>query len=153
MLGEIVQTDGSGSGLDADTLDGKTSTELVQGVAGKAAVALPPANFTTIDLWDGDISLVITCGNPALVDPLQGNSEIRLWNNRQAIANVFLDNGASTPIVAALPNDDRVIVPALPAGEMLIVHVQWNDGTFASFMISSVHRVGDCHFQASGVML
>lgn len=153
VLAKIVQADGSGSGLDADTLDGKTSAELVQGVASKAALALPPANFSTIDLWDGDVSLVITCGNPALVDPLQGNSEIRLWNNRQSVANVFIDNGGSTPLFAALTFDDRVIVPALPAGEMLIVHVQWGDGTFANFTVSSIHRASDCHVQASGVLL
>ena len=147
VIEKLKQVDGTGSDLDADTLDGKTSADFVSGIGSKDAMAIAFGQFGEFGLFDNDVYVALACGNAAQ------NSEILIGNLRAAEANVFVDNGTSTPTYVALAAESATSAPALAAGEMLIVHMHWGNGDIATFTISSVNRASDCHIQASGVLL
>jgi hypothetical protein len=92
-LAEIADDDGDGSGLDADLLDGKSSTAFLSNVASGTTGSTDPPNVAANSCFTGDIAIsgvvagdFAVVGTPQTLDPglsvtpliSNANNEIRL---------------------------------------------------------------------------
>jgi len=136
VLGKLVTVDGSGSGLDADLIDGLNSTAFL-GANGTAAnadkldnldssafVQSSPATFTDVGLQDPDNG---GCPNAftGWIDLVRNSAEqtARYW--RDPFGLVHLAGGAQecnapVPVALTLPAGDRpattISIPMITAG-------------------------------------
>ena len=153
--GEVMTTvqagDGSGSGLDADRLDGKDSTDFIQGrgIAKHSAVAIMPGN--NIWFWQlGDPGLWFSydCRND-----LAANGSVGIKNvSTSETVNVFSDNGSTDPSYRQLAPNEFYSQGASATGEHITFQVQ---GSYvATIEIYSLHRTSDnrCHVQAQALI-
>lgn len=148
LLTKVEQVDGAGSGLDADTIDGISSGDVLLGTGDSRGTVVAPSSADNADLFGGRLRARLTC--PA---SLASNATIRIVNNDVGSADLFVDDGSASAYYVQLASGGFVEFATPAAGAMLMVHVQWADSRVASVAISSVNRVSDCKFLTSGILL
>jgi hypothetical protein len=137
---------------DSELLDGKDSTQFVQGggMAHRGALAIAPGTFPTI-METPEIRIAYSCPGSDIVST-NGILRIRNLGTTETV-NLYSDNGGtnSNHIGTLAPNGtfDQF---AAAGGEFVTFGVQ---GTFvATVQVFSVHRDSDnkCHVQAQALI-
>lgn len=137
---------------DADRLDGKDSTEFVQGrgqaLHGARALGLSGVNWVPFLVTPNPGGITIGYQCPASVS---SNGLLVIRNDSGETVNVFADNGLDGPAYRQLgPNGGRWDQQAAAGGEHITFQVQ---GTIITTIeVFSVHRATDCHVQAQALV-
>jgi hypothetical protein len=146
---------------DSDTLDGKDSTQFVQGrglAQRSAQTILPGQNSSDVDNTIGGsnngLTLRYVCPS-APTTANQGGWEI--LNRSTDPVNLFVDDGSSTiPVYRQVSGNVAGNFGSFgqltnPSGEFITIQVHRADGRIVTIWVFSVHRSSggssDCHFQ------
>lgn len=141
--------DGVGSGLDADSLDGKDSSQFIEG-SGKVqsyAAAGAPGGYIGPYFQGGFFRVAYFCPST-----LTNNGEVFFRNLAGEQINLFFDNGGTNPTYVQLANDQTYQPPGNASGEFVTYQVHSPTHGVATISVMTVHRANDCHIQAQAVV-
>ena len=140
---------------NADTLDGKDSTEFAPAEAyvkgpgravGQALAVQPGANTFLGPPLAGFLRLSYFCPSPT-----SNTGFLWIYNDSGSEANVFVDNGESNPTYRAMAAGANFFLPATPAGEAYSIQAEGALG-IETIEVATVNRAGDCHAQAQALL-
>ena len=142
-----VNSPGHIARLNADLLDGIDSTAFLRGtgIVDGQAIALAPGTIAFLGSATGGF-LRLTYNCPA---DLAVSGILTVSNTSNAVANLFVDDGALNPEYDQLAPGGFNIYAGRPAGESFSIQAQGAPGV-QTVMVSTVHRPAsnDCHAQA-----
>jgi hypothetical protein len=119
------------------------ATRFIQG----QAVALGPGVFAAIGpALEGFLQLLYEC--PA---NLANNGTLHIRNNSSGPVNVFVDSGGPNPSYSQMNSLDEITFPAAATADSFHIQAQGALGVL-TVEVATVHRAGDCHAQAQGVL-
>jgi hypothetical protein len=140
---------GTATNLSADKLDGRDSTQFIEG-SGKIqsyAATGGPGNYITPYFEGGFFRVAYLCPSP-----LTNNGHVFFRNLAGEQINLFFDNGSTNPTYIQLANDETYQPPANPSGEFVTYQVHSPTHGVAAISVMTVHRDGNCHVQAQAVV-
>lgn len=136
---------------DSERLDGIDSGGFIRGggsVQGQAVSTAPNTAIFLGPALGGLVRFHYQCPST-----LAGSGVLRIINSSAAVANVFVDTGASNPDYYQLGSGGFADYPATPGGDLFSVQMQGTPGVVLA-RVATVHRGGssDCHAQALAVL-
>jgi hypothetical protein len=139
------------NGGNADTLDGKDSTEFVQGggrLLSNRSVALNNQTVFALDV-PGFFQIFLACDADG-----SGFNNIAYRSESSEDLEVFFDNGSGNPERRAIAGGDTTTFSnsATPAGELNIVQVSAPSGKVLTAWVTSASRGSDCIVNAQGTL-
>src|SRR3954462_12718889 len=139
------------NGGNADTLDGKDSTEFVQGggrLLSNRSVALDNQTVFALDV-PGFFQIFLACDADG-----SGFNNIAYRSESSEGLEVFFDNGSGNPERRAIAGGDTTTFSnsATPAGELNIVQVSAPSGKVLTAWVTSASRGSDCIVNAQGTL-
>ena len=135
VLAEILDDDGSGSGLDADTLDGKNSTEFAESVHGHAFYEI------TGVATDAQIPDAITRDMELGKHTINSSAHHSRYSNTEAMSAVLAADGAGSTLDADLldgQHASEIIDAAANAVRTAISSLPYTISSSGSYYITSV---------------
>lgn len=151
LTGADIQEQSLATVRNADKLDGLDSSAFVQGrgAVEEGAAAIGAGNgFAQIVLATADPAIVVAYNCPA---DLTQNGVLVFANNSSDLANVFSDNGGTSPEYRQVPGiGGRWDQFAAATGEHVTFQIQIGGPKIMTIEVFSVHRAAsnDCHVAA-----
>ncbi len=113
---------------------------------GQALAVTAGANTFLGPPLNGFLRLSYFCPSPT-----SNTGFLWVYNDSGSVANVFTESGDANPTYRSMAAGANFFVPASPAGDSWHIQAQGAPGV-QTIEAAAVHRAGDCHAQAQGIL-